>query len=95
MAQSRLLFAFLGIVIGVLGTLLLSGHSGTPVQAQPAAKPAEVGRYQISAWGTGQMSPAGKLSVANGAYIIDTQTGEVFSVANEGKPKSIGVIEKK
>jgi hypothetical protein len=98
--RSRFLWIISGAVAGVAGTLLMTGHPAPPVQAQPPAaaqpaKPADGGRYQISAWGVGQMTPAGKMQVANGAYIIDTQTGEVFSVANEGKPKPVGSVAEK
>ena len=34
-------------------------------------------------------------SVARGAYIIDSKTGDVFSVENDGKPKFIGSAKKK
>ncbi len=96
-SQSRFLLILTGMVVGVAGSLLLTSNSTPVAHAQPpvVAQPAEEGRFQISAWGVGQMSPAGKMQVANGAYIIDAKTGEVFSIANEGKPRSVGTVAKK
>ena|ERR1700722_11843503 len=104
MAQrSRVLLILAGFVAGVGGTLLFTGGLLPPVQAQKpgpttiqgAAKPKEAGRYQISAWSVGGLTPPGKLQVSHGAYVIDSQTGEVFSVNTIEKPKSVGsVVEK-
>jgi hypothetical protein len=60
-----------------------------PARAEPAPKAAEVGRYQISTYGF--PTPAGG---ERGAYIIDTATGEVFHVVNDGKPASLGSVAK-
>ncbi len=101
--RSRVLLILAGVVVGVGATLLFTGGWGQPVQAQKpgpttiqgAAKPKEAGRYQISAWSVGAPDPTGKMRVSHGAYIIDSQSGEVFTTTNEGKPKSIGSVAEK
>ena len=89
-SQSRL--AFLGgwSAVVLLAGLLLGGSAGQPLGAQqppPArvqgpAVPAEMGRYQISSFTT--TSP--------GAYILDTQTGEVFQVIGQNAPVRVGQV---
>ncbi|MBP3955504.1 hypothetical protein J8F10_09440 [Gemmata sp. G18] len=105
--QSRWLIALTGIVIGALGTLLMTDDRTNRVHAQPvpASPPAAVppwvanaapapagpvGRYQISAWGADIRGGPN-----HGAFIIDTQTGEVFHVDQSTKPRSLGTVEKK
>src|SRR4051794_9651826 len=94
--RSRSLLVLAGMVAGAVGALLLTSGRGAPAQAQPdpgavpaaapvpigppAAKPGEAGRYQISAWAVATQPPLFR----TGAYVIDTQTGEVFSVADDG-----------
>ncbi len=80
-----------GMATGVLAAVLFGGHAGTPVQAQPAASTA-ASRYQISAYGLSS-SGAESRSV-RGAYILDTQTGEVFEVVASGAPTLIGSVAK-
>jgi len=53
------------------------------------------GRYQVSAWSVGQFPPrGGGLEVVRGAYIVDSMTGEVFSVTGDEKPKSLGTVSR-
>lgn len=49
--------------------------------AQTPARAAGQGRYWASSWAT---------NTSHGIYVVDTQTGEVFSVTNESKPMSLG-----
>ncbi len=63
-----------------------------PARAEPAPKAAEVGRYQISAYGGGGIPNI--QAKERGAYIIDTATGDVFHVANDDKPISLGSVTK-
>ena len=65
--------------------------SGQGETAKPAAT---VGRYQLSSWGSASFTE-GRMRVASGAYIIDSETGEVYMVTNDGKPTPLGTIPKK
>jgi hypothetical protein len=85
---------FIGGAAGVLGTLIVAGGPWATASTQPAAKPAESGRFQLSAWGTGQ-NVGGRMQVARGAYIIDTKTGDVYTTDNDNAPKLIGTAGKK
>ncbi|WP_088255579.1 hypothetical protein [Fimbriiglobus ruber] len=67
------------------------GELYRPLAAQPAAKPPEAARYQISSWGYSSSLGGGALS-ERGAYIVDTQTGEVFAIVGDQKPRSIGKV---
>lgn len=56
-------------------------------------------RYQVSAWGFGTPgSTTGNTSYLpdsrHGAYIIDTQSGELFSVDGTGKITAFGSVRK-
>ncbi|MBP3957053.1 hypothetical protein J8F10_17435 [Gemmata sp. G18] len=102
--QSRWPLVLMGIVIGALGALLMTDDRANRVHAQPpppAATPPRVataapapagpvGRYQISAWGNDNRGTPN-----NGAYVIDTQTGDVFHVDQSTKPRHLGAVEKK
>lgn len=76
-----------GLLALALLVLTMVGDSRQPAQAQPAAGPAPVGRFQLSSfsysWGNGSTC---------GAYILDTHTGEVFQVVGKNAPESIGVV---
>ena len=67
---------FLGgsLLAVALAAFLLGGSSGPPAVAQPpaAAGGAAAGRYQMTSFVLQNLTP--------GAYILDTQTGEVFQV---------------
>ena len=93
--RSRVLLVAAGVAAGAAGTLLLTGGGGSRADAQPpaaAAKPAEAGRYQVSAWGTSQFVPGSPVQVVHGAYIVDSQTGDVYSTTNAEKPKRVGSV---
>jgi hypothetical protein len=66
---------------GLLGGYLWGGGTATPVHAQQPGQAAAPGRYWATSWGT---------HLGHGVYVVDTQTGEVFSVTNEDRPKSLG-----
>ena len=51
-----------------------------------------VGRYQISAWA--HAGSAGINVASHGAYVIDTQTGEVWAVGNGKKPELVGTVSR-
>jgi hypothetical protein len=53
-----------------------------------------VGRYQVSAWAY----PATEAlrtyySASHGAYVVDTQTGQVWGIKEDGKPVSLGGVK--
>jgi hypothetical protein len=50
-----------------------------PVGQAPAAAVAP--RYQIDAWNT---------NLGHGAYVLDTQSGEVWHISEAGRPKKLG-----
>ena len=77
-----------GVAVLLLIASLLGGIFRAPAQAQaPAALPQAVGRYQLSSfsysWGNGSTC---------GAYVLDTQTGEVFQVVGKEPPERIGSV---
>src|SRR5262249_29418473 len=82
----------LGFLLGLTVALLwmhvpLTGRAS----AQPPAKTAEIPRYSISSWGSGN----GNSGFKSGASAIDVYTGEVFIVEEGKQPKSLGQPEKK
>ena len=89
--QKRLLLFGGGLMTVLLAALLLGGSFRQPAQAQPAAPapPPAVGRYQISSFGYRWSDGA-----TCGAYILDTQTGEVFQVVGKNPPEPIGSVAK-
>lgn len=91
---------FFGIISAILVMVFMSARSsslaaGESQEAAPEAeKSSQIGRFQISAWGGGHIVD-GRMKVAGGVYIIDTQTGELYSSTNESPPKLIGSVSKK
>ena len=77
-----------GLVAGLLAACLFMDSVRQPVQAQPGpgAPPAAVGRYQISSFVVEGRTP--------GAYILDTQTGEVVQVVGRNEPVRLGSAAK-
>lgn len=73
-------------VAALLAGLSAGGPLGRTTQAQaPAAPPAAAGRYQISAFVLDRQGTPG-------AYVLDTQTGEVFQVVGKNPPERIGSV---
>lgn len=62
-------------------------NSSLPAVVPAAPTKSEAGRYQISSWATG--------NGLHGAYIVDNQTGEVYSVDDGRKPRSLGKLGEK
>lgn len=87
----------LGVLLGGLGTAALI-HVPAKAEAQADAKASTPGRYQVSAfgYGYGYTGPNSTSSVAKyGAYVVDTQTGEVFVTIESGKPHLVGSVGEK
>src|SRR4051812_6216920 len=87
--KTRVLYVGGGLAAILLAGLLLGGSFRQPAQAQPApATPAPaVGRYQIASFVLQQRETPG-------AYILDTQTGEVFQVVGKNPSELIGSVAK-
>src|SRR5579872_2740713 len=93
--------------LAVIGASLLGGAAtGVSFRSMPEAlaqngpMAVSVPRYQVSSWGWGTPgSTAANNAYApdskHGAYIIDTQTGELFSVdGTTGKVTALGSVKK-
>jgi hypothetical protein len=89
--------AIIGVVMICLASLSPWLGTATAQQESPAAqspKPAPIGRFQISALGIQKSAPDGTLQASSVAYIVDTQTGDVFMVVVDQHPKFIGTAKK-
>lgn len=75
-----------GVVVGGLVSTFRGLESPAIAQQPPKAEP---GRYMISSWGYGMHQGSG-----HGAYVLDTQTGEVFIVYATEEPRSVGMVRK-
>ena len=86
--MTRKLFLGGGLMAVLLAAVLLGGSFRQPAQAQPAAAspPPVIGRYQISSFVIDGRTP--------GAYILDTQTGEVVQVVGRNEPVRVGSAAK-
>jgi hypothetical protein len=83
----------LWIIFLVAVVVIVGGRVQLPAQGE-AAKPVENHRYQIAAWGSGQFVE-GRQRVSAGAYIVDSQTGDVYQIINNDAPTFLGSIHKK
>ena len=82
-----------GLMAGALITAAISGGPGVPramAQEQPTPRPAAWGRYQVSAW-----AYAGSSGIApkHGAYLLDTQSGQLWLTVDGGEAQKIGKVE--
>ncbi len=105
--RSQWLVALTGIVIGALGTLLMTDDRTNRVHAQPvSASPPAAAPSRVANAAPPPAGPVGRYQVsawgaqrpnapAHGAYIIDTLTGELFYADQSTKPYSLGAVEKK
>ncbi len=89
------------ILIAVVAALLAlcvwreqSPAQGDAPKTDDASGKGQAGRYQLSSWGSATLAE-GRMQAASGAYIVDTQTGEVYSVENNGAPHLLGAVSKK
>jgi hypothetical protein len=66
-----------------------------PAEAVPPPPPAATQRYQISAWAqSGTVGPGGGPGGSHGAYVIDTQSGEVWQIDGQQRPGKISRVGK-
>jgi hypothetical protein len=87
----------IGVIVGVAGFGFLGGGKDRGiVPAAKAADPSGAGDFQVSAWAVpGFATPdrASNWEPRAGAYVIDTQTGRVWLVYQDQKPKLLGKAE--
>ena len=57
-----------------------------PAAAQGLAKEAAISRFEVSSWATPNSE--------RGAYVVDSQTGDVFFIVETEKPQYLGRAEK-
>jgi hypothetical protein len=76
------LFVLLGLVIGLAASGGLEQQTIAQAPGGTVTLPKQLGRYQISAYGHGNQVGAG----SRGCYILDTATGEMWHVAQDGAP---------
>ena len=84
MTKRRLVLLASVLTILLLGAWYSTTANSQPVQAQAAAV-VPVGRFQISSFVLQSRETPG-------AYVVDTQTGEVFQVIGKGSPESVGSV---
>lgn len=68
-----------GLLVAVLADLVGSG----PRAIAQVPPPEQVGRYQVSSYGSAS---------SHGAYVIDTQTGHVYHIESNDTFKRIGPL---
>ena len=87
MTKQRVMFLTAGMTVCLLAAIFLQMSPSQPVQAQQAQPPlvGPVGRFQIASFGLQQRETPG-------AYILDTQTGDVFQVVGKNAPEAIGSV---
>lgn len=86
-----------GAILGGLGTAALI-HGPAKAEAQADAKAGVPGRYQVSSfgYGYGYTGPTSTNSQSKwGAYVVDTQTGELYLIFDNAKPHLIGRVGEK
>jgi hypothetical protein len=88
MCRAKWVVFVAGVVVGAVLAVVGVDRLPRADAQQPAAKPADAGRYQVSAYGTGTAN-------LYGAYVVDTATGEVFHCRETNAPKPLGKAEKK
>lgn len=67
------------LVIVIIGLALAGGKSGQPAFAQQNRQQNDNGRFQISAWASGEGPHA-----RSGCYMVDTATGGLWQTTVEG-----------
>lgn len=92
-SRSGFLGFWAGLALGLAAVALSGGYVATRAVAQQAEQAPATGapRYQISSWS--YPGPGGAAS--NGAYIIDTRQGRVWSVEESRRPESLGTVGEK
>ncbi len=93
MTRNKWLMAFgTGLFVGLAMAFLWPFGHGVPTADAQGIK-ADSRRFQVSAFGyPACFAPNSSLQndATSGAYVVDTQTGTVWRVVGEGRPKQLG-----
>jgi hypothetical protein len=91
-----------GLLVGAMATLVLNGgqdvasakaQTGEQAEQKPGPVIASQ-RYQISAWAHPGAYGAGfkDAAASHGAYVLDTQDGQMWQIKEGGKPIPLGRV---
>jgi hypothetical protein len=87
-----------GMIGGGASSVLLRGTGMSDAQAQVEPKMSAPGRYQVSSFSFGYgYSGDGRTNdqMKWGAYVLDTQTGDLYLAMDRAKPSLIGRVGEK
>jgi hypothetical protein len=87
-----------GLLFGVIAAYMFSGGSAmsrAASEAQNLVPGSALQRYVIATWAypSGLMNPNGGTASQHGAYVLDTRSGKVWQIKDDGKPQLLGSIE--
>ena len=89
MDNSKWGYMFVGLLLGVAGSFLITGRTIEPTaRAQDVEKTQSGSRYLLSTWAYG-----GANNGSSGAYIVDQSTGDVY-IAGSNSVQRIGHAKK-
>ena len=90
MTKQGLLFFAAVVTICIVAVFFFHSPRSQPVQAQPAQAPLRgpINRFQIVSFTLQQKE-------TSGAYILDTQTGDVIQVVGKNAPESISSVARR
>jgi hypothetical protein len=89
--MSKLLLAVSVVLAGAAGGGISELIRGSEARAA-APKAAEVGRYQISSYGFSIPNPANSADHRSGAFILDTETGDLYHTITGTGTRKIGTL---
>lgn len=72
-----------GLIAGLLITTLAGLVGSGPRAIAQVPPPEQVGRYQVSSYGT---------STGHGGFVVDTQTGHLYRIENNDTISSLGPL---
>jgi hypothetical protein len=81
MITAKIVLMGFGLAVGFLLTMLVGTSAGQQARVEP---PPPAARYQISSFSIGSTP---------GAYILDTDKGDVYEVIGKGQPELIGSVK--
>jgi hypothetical protein len=93
MNKLKVIVAASMIAGALLSAVAVRAQQGTETRARPADTTGPpMQRYLLSVWShsAGINNTGGPISPTHGAYIIDTQSGKVWHISEDGAPKPIG-----
>jgi len=88
-----------GLIVGSLAAAaLIHGTAFAEVRAQATPQASAPGRYQVSSFAYGYGYAAAGTSGSQskvGAYVVDTETGDLYLIVEGGKPHLVGRVGEK